>query len=214
MRPGAADWKSLQSVPQDSIRDFKSKGGTRIMSLLAPVTLRSSQKTVTAMVRELRKAGTSGADLTFATLVAARSRANVKSKAPLESIFSSGPIPTFAKVPAAMGCECWNWTTRCLRPIACAFALSAMAVPAHAATITITMENLVVSPAETTAKVGDTLELVNKDFVAHTATARNGDFDVMMPSKKTVTYVLKKAGTVDYFCRFHPNMKATLKIEP
>jgi len=89
-----------------------------------------------------------------------------------------------------------------------------MAVPAHAATITITMENLVVSPAETTAKVGYTLELVNNDFVAHTATARNGDFDVMMPSKKTVTYVLKKAGTVDYFCRFHPNMKATLKIEP
>jgi len=40
------------------------------------------------------------------------SQANVKSKAPLESIFSSGPlIPTFAKVPAAMGCECWNRTT-------------------------------------------------------------------------------------------------------
>jgi plastocyanin len=25
--------------------------------------------------------------------------------------------------------------------------------------------------------------------------------------------VLKKAGTVDYYCRFHPNMKATLKVE-
>ena len=101
-----------------------------------------------------------------------------------------------------------------LRLIACVFALSAMAVPAHAATITITMENLVVSPAEATAKVGDTLELVNKDVLAHTATAKNGDFDVMMPPKKTVTYVIKKAGTVDYYCRFHPNMKATLKIEP
>jgi plastocyanin len=101
-----------------------------------------------------------------------------------------------------------------LRLIACVSALLAIAVPAHAATITITMENLVISPAEATARVGDTLELVNKDVFAHSATARNGDFDVTMPPKKTVTTVLKKAGTVDYYCRFHPNMKATLRIEP
>jgi plastocyanin len=101
-----------------------------------------------------------------------------------------------------------------LRATIVVFALGAMAVPANAATIQIVMENLVVSPAEATAKVGDTLELVNKDVLAHTATAKNGDFDVTMPPKKTVTYVLKKAGTVDYYCRFHPNMKATLKIEP
>ena len=101
-----------------------------------------------------------------------------------------------------------------LRLIACVFAFLATAVPAHAATITIVMDKLVISPAEATAKVGDTLELVNKDVLAHTATAKNGDFDVMMPPNKTVTYVLKKAGTVDYYCRFHPNMKAILKIEP
>jgi plastocyanin len=100
------------------------------------------------------------------------------------------------------------------RLIACVSVIWAMAVPAHAATITITMENLVISPAEATAKVGDTLELVNKDVLAHTATAKNGDFDVTMPAKKTVTYVLKKAGSIDYYCRFHPNMKATLKVEP
>jgi len=87
-------------------------------------------------------------------------------------------------------------------------------VSAHAATIQITMDNLVISPAEATAKVGDTIELINKDILAHTATARNGDFDVAMPPKKTVPYVLKKAGTVEYYCRFHPNMKATLTIAP
>src|ERR1700730_3441332 len=54
----------------------------------------------------------SGADLTFATQSTAPSQANVKSKAPLESISSSGPsIPTFAIVLAKTGCECWNWTT-------------------------------------------------------------------------------------------------------
>ena len=89
-----------------------------------------------------------------------------------------------------------------------------LSVSAHAATIQITMENLVIAPTEASAKVGDTVELINKDVLAHTATARNGDFDVAMPPKKTVTYVLKKAGTVEYYCRFHPNMKAVLNVGP
>ena len=90
----------------------------------------------------------------------------------------------------------------------------AASVPAQATTIQITMENLVIAPAEASAKVGDTIEWINKDIFAHTATARNGDWDVTMPPKKTVTSVLNKAGTVEYYCRFHPNMKATLVIAP
>ena len=90
----------------------------------------------------------------------------------------------------------------------------AVAVPAHSATIQIVMNDLVVSPAEVSARVGDTIEWINKDVFAHTATARNGDFDVKMPPKKTVTSVLKKAGSVEYYCRFHPNMKAMLTIAP
>ena len=102
---------------------------------------------------------------------------------------------------------------RWIFPVVTAIALG-ISVSAHAATIQITMENLVIAPVEVSAKVGDTLELINKDVLAHTATAKNGDFDVMMPPKKTVTYVLKKAGTIDYFCRFHPNMKAVLNVAP
>jgi plastocyanin len=90
----------------------------------------------------------------------------------------------------------------------------AASVPAQAATIQITMQNLVISPAEASAKVGDTVEWINKDVLAHTATARNGDFDVTMPPNKTVTSVLKKAGSIDYYCRFHPNMKAALIVAP
>ena len=99
-------------------------------------------------------------------------------------------------------------------PIFIALLLGAMAVPARAATIQITMQDLVIAPAEVSARVGDTIEWINKDVFAHTATARNGDFDVTMPPKKTVSSVLKKAGTVEYYCRYHPNMKAVLKIEP
>lgn len=99
-----------------------------------------------------------------------------------------------------------------LSVIAIVFAL--MAVPAHAETIQIVMENIAIAPAEVSAKVGDTIEWSNKDVLVHTATARNGDFDVNLPPKTSVTFVVKKAGTVDYYCRYHPNMTATLKIEP
>ena len=102
-----------------------------------------------------------------------------------------------------------RWTL----PVVAALMLG-MSVSAHAATIQITMDNLVIAPAEAAAKIGDTIELINKDILAHTATARNGDFDVAMPPKKTVTFVVKKAGTIEYYCRFHPNMKATLNVAP
>ncbi|NUR13222.1 MAG: cupredoxin family copper-binding protein [Bradyrhizobium sp.] len=100
-----------------------------------------------------------------------------------------------------------------LSSIAMALVLAAMVAPAQAETIVITMENLEISPANVSAKVGDTIEWVNKDVFAHTATAKNGDFDVTLPPKKSAMFVLKKSGTVDYYCRYHPNMKATLKIE-
>jgi plastocyanin len=98
--------------------------------------------------------------------------------------------------------------------IVAAVALAVAAIPAQGATIQISMEKLEISPAEASAKVGDIIEWINRDVLAHTATARNGDFDVTMPPKKTVRLVLKKAGSVEYYCRYHPNMKATLKIEP
>jgi len=100
------------------------------------------------------------------------------------------------------------------RLVLLALAFGLMAVPAHAETIQIVIESLVFAPAEVSAKVGDTIEWVNKDVFAHTATARNGDFDVNQPPKKTITSVLNKAGTVEYYCRFHPNMKGVLKIAP
>jgi plastocyanin len=101
------------------------------------------------------------------------------------------------------------------RPLlhATALAFVAMTAPAGAATITIVMQNLVITPAEVLAKVGDTIEWVNKDVVAHTATAP-GDFDVMLAPNKSGILVLQKAGTIPYYCRFHPNMKATLVVAP
>jgi plastocyanin len=88
--------------------------------------------------------------------------------------------------------------------IAAAIALAAVIVPAHGATIQISMENLEVSPAEAMAKVGDSIEWINKDAFAHTATARNGDFDVNIPPNQTATFTSKKAGIVSYIAAIIP----------
>jgi plastocyanin len=87
------------------------------------------------------------------------------------------------------------------------------AVLAHAETIQVTIEKLVFAPVEIKAKVGDTIVWINKDIVAHTATVQ-GDWDVMIAANKSATLVLKKAGNVDYYCRFHPNMKGRITITP
>ncbi|SRR6266568_6440172 len=99
-------------------------------------------------------------------------------------------------------------------PVVTALAIGLISVSVHAETLQISMENLVISPAAASAKVGDTIEWINKDIVAHTATAQNGDWDVTIPPNNTVTTVLKKAATAEYYCRFHPNMTATLTIAP
>lgn len=87
------------------------------------------------------------------------------------------------------------------------------AVSAHAETIQVTIDKLVYSPVEIRARVGDTIEWINKDIVAHTATVR-GDWDVMIAANSSASLVLKKTGIVDYYCRFHPNMKGRITIEP
>ncbi|MER9436750.1 cupredoxin family copper-binding protein [Mesorhizobium sp. M0618] len=94
-----------------------------------------------------------------------------------------------------------------------ALALAVGTVPARAETIQVIIDRLVFSPATVEAKVGDTIEWVNKDVFAHTATVKGG-WEVMIPPKKSASLTLKAAGPVDYFCRFHPNMKGRLDVTP
>jgi len=94
-----------------------------------------------------------------------------------------------------------------------ALALTIVAAPVKAETIQVTIDKLVFSPATVEAKVGDTIEWVNKDVFAHTATVKGG-WEVMIPPKKSASLTLKAAGAVDYFCRFHPNMKGHITVAP
>ena len=92
-----------------------------------------------------------------------------------------------------------------------AIALAA-ASAAAASVVTIEIKGIAFPPAKVTAKVGDTVEWRNRDFVVHTATARDGSFDVNLPAGKSGRAVLKKPGKISYYCRFHPNMKGEIDV--
>jgi plastocyanin len=89
----------------------------------------------------------------------------------------------------------------------------AAAGAAKPATHTVTIEGTAFSPADLTVAAGDTIVWVNKDILAHTATARNGAFDskVIQPGQRW-KYVVKRRGDFAYTCSFHP-MDAILKVQ-
>lgn len=91
--------------------------------------------------------------------------------------------------------------------------MTAVAVPAAADTIRVTIDQLQYEPAAVRARVGDSLVWVNKDVVAHTATVHGG-WDVMIPAGKSANLELPKSGQFDYYCRFHPNMTGSVTVEP
>ena len=93
-----------------------------------------------------------------------------------------------------------------------ASALSALG----AETAKVQISKLAFLPAEITVHVGDTVEWSNGDFIPHTATVKpaagSAGWDVPIPAGKTAQLLITEAGTVDYLCRFHPNMKAKIIV--
>ena len=85
--------------------------------------------------------------------------------------------------------------------------------PVSAASITVTIDKLVFEPAEITIDVGDTVEWVNNDAFAHTATVKGG-WEVSIPPHASAIHVMNEAEVVDYYCRFHPNMKGRIVVKP
>ena len=82
-----------------------------------------------------------------------------------------------------------------------------------AATIEITIDKMTFTPADVEARVGDTVRWTNKDAFVHTATVK-GAWEIMLPQQKTGSMVMKTTGSVDYYCRFHPNMKGRINVSP
>ena len=78
--------------------------------------------------------------------------------------------------------------------------------------IVVVMDNMNFGRLPSDAKVGDVIVWDNRDTVLHTATARDGSFDVRIDPGKRATQTLTKAGTFAFYCILHPTMRGTLKV--
>jgi plastocyanin len=82
---------------------------------------------------------------------------------------------------------------------------------AQETTVRVTMEKMGFVPADIEVRAGQTIEWTNKDRVAHTATVKGG-WEVLVPPGKSATRVVEANDSVDYYCRFHPNMKGRIAV--
>jgi len=69
-------------------------------------------------------------------------------------------------------------------------------------------------PPAVEVKVGSKVTFVNDDTAAHTATSKTpGAFDSgSIGQGESKSVVVKKAGDFDYYCAFHPFMKAKIRV--
>lgn len=64
----------------------------------------------------------------------------------------------------------------------------------------------------TGVRAGDRISWINKDMFRHTATANDGSFNADLMPGGTVTVIVRKAGAIAVTCRYHPGMRAMLKV--
>ncbi len=82
-------------------------------------------------------------------------------------------------------------------------------------THTIRIRKLQFSPHELTVAPGDTVIWVNDDLVPHTATADDMSWDsAHLDSDGRWVFVVQAGMSEDYFCRYHPTMRAQLHVAP
>lgn len=78
----------------------------------------------------------------------------------------------------------------------------------------ITIDKMKFGPAPSGLHVGDTIVWNNIDLVRHTATTRDGSFDIDLPRKSQESMIIQNLGTVEVYCRYHPGMIMTLVVSP
>jgi len=92
---------------------------------------------------------------------------------------------------------------------------SAALVAAPAATKQVMIENYAFSPSSLSIKVGDTVTWTNMDTAPHTVTVSSGPVKFASPNLQkgqSFTYTFTKAGTYQYYCAVHPDMKGSVTV--
>ena len=95
---------------------------------------------------------------------------------------------------------------------ALAGAMPAGAAPAPSHEHVIAIAGMHFGPAPAGLRVGATIIFVNRDIVAHSATARDHSFDVVIQPHQSARVTLRRAGSIPFFCRFHPTMQGLLTV--
>jgi plastocyanin len=96
--------------------------------------------------------------------------------------------------------------------------VSAASKVKHAATTqahrvhVIVIDKMQYGPMPTGVRAGDIIEWTNKGILEHSATGRDGHFDVDL-KPGTSGRITATAGTLVFFCKFHPTMTATLVVK-
>jgi plastocyanin len=88
----------------------------------------------------------------------------------------------------------------------------AFAAGASAAQYVVEINDLRFGAAPSALQIGDTITWKNSDIVRHTATARNGIFDLILEPGTSKAVTLEKTGHVTVYCRYHPDMVMQLTI--
>jgi plastocyanin len=93
--------------------------------------------------------------------------------------------------------------------------VSAAAGRGHPAKVqVIVIKSLAFRPAAADLQVGQAVEWDNEDIFQHSATAKDGSFNVELPPHSKKRIVLRRAGRVAYYCRYHPGMTGVLQVRP
>ena len=86
--------------------------------------------------------------------------------------------------------------------------------PAAAAprTYVVVIDKMKFGAVPATLRAGDRIMWVNKDLFRHTATASDRSFDIDLAPNTKKSMMIRHAGTFAVVCRYHPGMRATLKV--
>ena len=78
----------------------------------------------------------------------------------------------------------------------------------------IEIKNFTFGPKTITVKKDTKVTFANQDSVSHTATSDDGSFDTGLLAKgESQSITFDEAGTYNYHCTPHPNMKATIIVQ-
>jgi len=76
----------------------------------------------------------------------------------------------------------------------------------------IVIDKMQYGPMPTGVRAGDIIEWTNHDILEHSATARDGHFDIELKPGASGR-ITATAGAIEFFCKFHPTMTGTVAVK-